>query len=60
MKTLLIAHGSLDDGALNSSVGSAFSDGSILTTPQVEVEPATERSSGMKASPPSVNLGSLD
>jgi hypothetical protein len=56
---LLIAHGSLDDGARKSSVGSAESAESTLTTPQVDVESATDRSSGMKASPLSVRFASL-
>jgi hypothetical protein len=55
---LQIAHGSFEDGTFNSSVGSGNSTLSTLTTPHVEVDSATDRSSGMKASPPSVNFGS--
>lgn len=56
---LLIAHGSFDDGARKSSVGSTESTESTLTTPQVDVESATDRSSGMKASLLSVSFASL-
>src|ERR1700722_591596 len=55
---LQIAHGSFEDGTLNSSVGSGSSTLSTLTTPHVDVDSATDLSSGMKASPPSVNFGS--
>lgn len=48
----LIAQGSFDDGTFKSSVGSMDSVVSMLTTPQVDVDSATERSSGIKASPP--------
>ena len=51
---LHIAHGSLEEGIRSSSMGLAASAASILTTPQVDVDSATEQSSGMKASPPSV------
>lgn len=53
-----MAQGSLDEGTRKSSVGSAESTESMLTTPQVDVDSATERSSGIKASPPSVSLAS--
>jgi hypothetical protein len=58
-KDLQMAHGSLEDGILNSSVGSLPSGLSTLTTPQVEEDSAIERSSGINASPPSVNRGSF-
>lgn len=45
-----MAQGSLEEGTLRSSVGSARSAASTLTTPQVEVDSAMDRSSGMKAS----------
>jgi hypothetical protein len=54
-----MAQGNFDDGTRNSSVGSASSVESTLTTPQVDDESAKEWSSGMNASPPSVSFGSL-
>jgi len=57
-RNTLIAQGSLDEGTRKSSVGSTESEDSILTTPHVDVDPATDRSSGMKTSPPSVSLAS--
>lgn len=51
---LHIAHGSLEEGIRSSSMGLAISAASILTTPQVDVDSATEQSSGIKASPLSV------
>lgn len=54
-----MAQGSLDDGTRKSSVGSAESAESTLTTPQVEVDSATDPSSGMNASPDAVSFASL-
>ncbi len=56
---LQIAQGNLDDGVRNSSVGSVVPAESTFTTPHVEEDSATEWSSGMKASPPSVSFASL-
>lgn len=54
-----MAQGSFDDGILSSSIGLAASAASTFTTPHVDVDSATDRSSGIKASPLSVvSLGS--
>ena len=54
-----MAHGSFEEGAFKSSVGSPESPDSKLTTPQVDVDSAMDLSSGIKASPPSVSFASL-